>query len=91
MVEENMLYLWISDRELPKLQSGKRRFERRIDERTADDIRDALRAQGTQAAALAMDHLRVDVEVAMRVLAGAHGERSRIRRALEAKSGERRR
>jgi hypothetical protein len=90
MLEENMAYFWISERELPKLQSGKRRFERRIDERTADDIRDALRAAGTQAAALAMDHLRVDVDVAMRVLAGAHGERGKIR-AAQAKSGERRR
>jgi hypothetical protein len=91
MMEENMAYFWISDRELPRLQSGKRRFERRIDERTADNIRDALRAEGTQAAALAMDYLRVDVEVAMRVLAGAHGERGKVRRAGSAKLAERRR
>jgi hypothetical protein len=60
--------------------SGKRRFERRIDDRTADDIADALRARGTQAAAVAMQHLHVDVEVALRVLAGTDDDRGKVRR-----------
>jgi hypothetical protein len=60
--------------------SGKRRFERRIDDRTADDIADALRARGNQAAAVAMQHLHVDVEVALRVLAGTEDDRGKVRR-----------
>jgi hypothetical protein len=60
--------------------AGKRRFERRIDDRTASDIGDALRAQGVQAAAVAMDHLQVDVDVALRVLAGTNDELGKVRR-----------
>ena len=60
--------------------SGKRRFERRIDDRTAGDISDALRASSTQAAAVAMQHLDVDVEVALRVLSGANDELGKVRR-----------
>jgi hypothetical protein len=60
--------------------TGKRRFERRIDDRTASDIGDALRARGVQAAAVAMDHLRVDVDVALRVLTGTNDELGKIRR-----------
>ncbi|MGJ7913987.1 hypothetical protein ACI48D_00715 [Massilia sp. LXY-6] len=67
----------------PRIQSTKRRFERRIDDRTASDIGDALRADGTQAAALAMQHLQVDVQVALRVLAGAKDEPGRISRRME--------
>lgn len=62
---------------------GTRRFERRIDERTASDIGDALRAAGVQAAALAMQHLQVDVSVALRVLAGKHDERGKQRRQVD--------
>jgi hypothetical protein len=60
--------------------AGKRRFDRRIDDRTASDIGDALRAQGVQAAAVAMDHLQVDVDVALRVLAGTNDELGKVRR-----------
>ena len=60
--------------------AGKPRFERRIDDQTANDIRDALRAGSTQAAAAAMDHLHVDVEVALRVLAGTNDELGKVRR-----------
>jgi hypothetical protein len=56
------------------------RFERRIDERTAADIGDALRAGSVQAAAMAMDHLQVDVDVALRVLAGKNDDRGKKRR-----------
>jgi hypothetical protein len=59
---------------------SKRRFERRIDDQTANDIRDALRAESTQAAAAAMDHLRVDVQVALRVLVGSNDELGKVRR-----------
>jgi hypothetical protein len=71
-----MTYLWINNHEVRLLHYGKPRFERRIDERTADDVRDALKARGTQAAALAMQHLQVDVDVARRVLAGTSKQRS---------------
>jgi hypothetical protein len=60
--------------------NGKRRFERRIDDQTAGDIADALRAGSTQAAAAAMDHLQVDVQVALRVLAGTNGELGKVQR-----------
>jgi hypothetical protein len=60
--------------------TGKRRFERRIDDQTAGDIADALRAGRTQAAAAAMDHLQVDVQVALRVLAGTNDELGKVRR-----------
>jgi hypothetical protein len=60
--------------------NGKRRFEPRIDDQTAGDIADALRAGSTQAAAAAMDHLQVDVQVALRVLAGTNGELGKVQR-----------
>jgi hypothetical protein len=60
--------------------TGKRRFERRIDDQTASNIADALRARGTQAAAVAMDHLQVDVQVALRVLAGTDDDRGKVKR-----------
>lgn len=65
---------------VPRLSPGRRHFERRIDERTAADIGDALRADGVQAAAMAMDHLHVDVDVALRVLAGKNDDRGKKRR-----------
>jgi hypothetical protein len=42
--------------------------ERRRDDHTSSNIRDALRAQGSCAAALAMDHQQVRFETALRVL-----------------------
>jgi hypothetical protein len=74
-----MTYLRTNSHKVPKLYPGQRRFERRIDEHTAADIGDALRADSVQAAAQAMDHLQVDVQVAMRVLAGTT-ERGKKRR-----------
>ncbi|MGZ5202868.1 MAG: hypothetical protein ACXWC4_24155 [Telluria sp.] len=69
-----MSYLRMSSQQVPPLYPGQRHFERRIDERTASDIGDALRADSVQAAALAMQHLQVDVQVALRVLAGTREE-----------------
>lgn len=65
---------------IPRMYPGKRSFERRIDERTAKDIGDALRADSVQAAAMAMEHLQVDVQVALRVLAGTNDDRGGKRR-----------
>lgn len=85
-----MTFLWIDNQGLPPRQYGERRFERRIDERTANDIADALRARGTQAAALAMDHLHVDMDLALRVLNGARKRRSVVQEAVQAAYGSRR-
>lgn len=68
-----MSYLRMSNQQVPRLYPGQRNFERRIDDRTASDIGDALRADSVQAA-LAMQHLHVDVQVALRVLAGTKEE-----------------
>ena len=65
---------------IPRMYPGKRSFERRIDQRTATDIGDALRADSVQAAAMAMEHLQVDVQVALRVLAGSNDDRGGKRR-----------
>lgn len=75
-----MSYLRSANHQVPRLSPGKRQFERRIDERTAADIGDALRADSVQAAAMAMDHLQVDVDVALRVLAGTNDDRGKKRR-----------
>lgn len=75
-----MTYLRMNSHKVPQLYPGKRHFERRIDERTAADIGDALRADSVQAAAIAMDHLNVDVQVALRVLAGTNDDRGKKRR-----------
>jgi hypothetical protein len=83
-MEANMSYLRTGNHKVPRLSPGKRHFERRIDERTAADIGDALRADGVQAAAMAMDHLQVDVDVALRVLAGTNDDRGKKRRPSEA-------
>jgi hypothetical protein len=80
-MEANMTYLRMGWYKVPRLSPGKRHFERRIDERTAKDIGDALRADSVQAAAMAMDHLQVDVDVALRVLAGKNDERGIQRRS----------
>jgi hypothetical protein len=79
-MEANMSYLRTGSHKVPRLSPGKRHFERRIDERTATDIGDALRADSVQAAAMAMDHLQVDVDVALRVLAGKNDDRGKKRR-----------
>jgi Arc/MetJ family transcription regulator len=78
-----MSYLRINSHKVPRMYPGKRHFERRIDERTAADIGDALRADSVQAAALAMEHLQVDVDVAMRVLAGKNDDRGKKRRQAD--------
>jgi hypothetical protein len=83
-MEANMSYLRTGNHKVPRLSPGKRHFERRIDERTAADIGDALRADSVQAAAMAMDHLQVDVDVALRVLAGKNDERGKKRRTPSA-------
>lgn len=75
-----MTYLRTNTYKVPRLYPGKRSFERRIDERTAKDISDALRADSVQAAAMAMDHLQVDVQVALRVLASTNDDRGGKRR-----------
>jgi hypothetical protein len=81
--EAIMTYLRISMLEVPRLSPGKRNFERRIDETTAKDIGDALRADSVQAAAMAMDHLQIDVDVALRVLAGKNDDRGKKRRQAD--------
>lgn len=78
-----MSYLRINPHKVPRMVPGKRHFERRIDERTAADIGDALRADSIQAAALAMEHLEVDVDVALRVLAGKNDDRGKKRRQAD--------
>jgi hypothetical protein len=82
-MEATMSYLRMSSHEVPRLYPGKRAFERRIDERTANDIGDALRADSVQAAALAMQHLQVDVQVALRVLAGTREETGKTLRRID--------
>jgi hypothetical protein len=77
-LEADMTFKWIDNGGLPRRPARPLRFERRIDERTAADIADALRARGVQAAALAMDHLQVDMDVALRVLAGASTRRGSL-------------
>jgi hypothetical protein len=79
-MEATVTYLRTNSHKVPRLYPGKRHFERRIDEHTAADIGDALRADSVQAAAQAMDHLQVDVQVAMRVLAGTNDDRGKKRR-----------
>ena len=81
-----MTYLRTSSHKVPKMYPGKRNFERRIDEHTAADIGDALRADSVQAAAQAMDHLQVDVQVAMRVLAGTIDRGKKRRHARQESS-----
>jgi hypothetical protein len=75
LLEADMTFLWLDNDGLPRRPSGRQRFERRIDDRTANDIADALRAHGIQPAALAMDYLEVDMDVALRVLAGVSARR----------------
>jgi hypothetical protein len=83
-MEATMSYTRMSSHEVPRLYPGQRQFERRIDERTASDIGDALRADSVQAAALAMQHLQVDVQVALRVLAGSKEEPGKALRRTDA-------
>jgi hypothetical protein len=85
-----MTFLWIDNGGLPR-RVARQRFERRIDEHTAGDIADALRARGSQAAALAMEYLHVDMDLALRVLNGARKRRSVMQDAVQAAYGRRRR
>lgn len=85
-----MTFLWIDNQGLPPRHYGAHRFERRIDERTAGDISDALRARGIQASAMAMEHLHVDMDLALRVLSGARKRRSALQDAVQAAYGARR-
>jgi Arc/MetJ family transcription regulator len=79
-----MTFLWVDNQGLPPRHLGSHRFERRIDERTAGDITDALRARGIQPAAMAMEHLHVDMDLALRVLSGARKRRSVMQDAVQA-------
>ena len=85
-----MTFLWIDNQGLPPRHFGAHRFERRIDERTAGDIADALRARGIQASAMAMEHLHVDMDLALRVLSGVRQRRSMVQDAVQAAYGRRR-
>jgi hypothetical protein len=73
-----MTFKWLDNQGLPRRPPRRLRFERRIDARTASDIADALRAQGIQPAALAMQYLKVDMDVALRVLAGVSTRRGTV-------------
>jgi hypothetical protein len=70
-----MTFMWLDNQGLPRRPHARQCFERRVDEHTAADIADALRASGVQAAALAMDHLEVDLTLALRVLGPARRRR----------------
>ena len=59
-----MTYLHIHDQGLPKHALG----EQRTDHATEESVEDALRAHGLRAAAQAMEHLHVDLAIALRVL-----------------------
>jgi hypothetical protein len=74
-----MSYQWINDHR--RVSSTRREpiGERRTDKRTAQKIRDALRARSIHAAAKALEHQHVDLATALRVLA-----RPEWRRACEA-------
>lgn len=85
-----MTFLWVENQGLPPRHLGGQRFERRIDDRTANDIADALRARGIQAAAMAMEHLHVDMDLALRVLAGTRKRRSAVREAVQSAYASRR-
>jgi hypothetical protein len=76
-MEAEMTFVWLDNQGLPRRSYKSQRFERRIDERTAGDIADALRARGIGAAALAMEHLKVDMDVALQVLAGVSQRRGK--------------
>lgn len=73
-----MTFKWLDNQGLPRRPARRLRFERRVDARTAADIADALRASGVQAAALAMDHLQVDLKVALRMLAAVSTRRGAV-------------
>jgi hypothetical protein len=60
-----MTFMHIRDQGLPKHALGERRF----DLATADKVHDALRAQGLQPAAQALEHQQVGLALALRVLA----------------------
>jgi hypothetical protein len=73
-----MSYQWIDDRPRARAHArgirddtrskAKALGERRRDHHTAQKIRDALRARSVHAAAQALEHQRVDLATALRVL-----------------------
>lgn len=67
-----MTFLHLHDQGLPIHALG----ERRVDHATAAKVRDALRAQGRNAAAQAMAHQQVDLAVALRVLVESGRQRA---------------
>jgi hypothetical protein len=73
-----MSYQWIKDHTRVSAVRIEPLGERRADHRTAQKIRDALRARGIHAAAQALEHQHVDLATALRVLA-----RPEWRRACE--------
>jgi hypothetical protein len=73
-----MSYQWIKDHTRVSAVRIEPLGERRADLRTAQKIRDALRARGIHAAAQALEHQHVDLATALRVLA-----RPEWRRACE--------
>jgi hypothetical protein len=85
-----MTFKWLDNQGLPRRPPRRLRFERRIDARTASDIADALRAQGIQPAALAMQYLKVDMDVALRVLAGVSTRRGTVTAVVAVERGQRR-
>ena len=68
-----MTFMHIPDQGLPKHALGERRF----DVATAENVRDALRAQGPRTAAQAMAHQQVSLAVALRVLADPSRQREK--------------
>lgn len=75
-----MTYLHIHDQGLPKYALG----ERRHDHVTAQHVHDALRARGLPASAQAMEYLRIDMTVALRVLVEPGRRRGRLQTATAA-------
>lgn len=64
-----MSYQWIDDHGRSRIPRSDTLGERRTDLVTAEKIRDALRARSVHAAAQALEHQRVDLATALRVLA----------------------
>jgi hypothetical protein len=77
-----MSYQWIKDHSrafATRDDTRSRLGERRTDHRTAEKIRDALRARGVHAAAQALEHQHIDLATALRVLARPEWRRARER------------
>jgi hypothetical protein len=71
-----MSYQWIDDHSQPR-NPRDTLGERRSDHKTAEKIRDALRARSIHAAAKAMQHQQVALATALRVLAKPEWRRAR--------------